>query len=71
MRNYVVIVRDFCSWQHQPSDEYLFVMDRIYVSPVVSIDLENGIDKALDTFDEKYRKYFSHFLHLNYELVEV
>ena len=71
MKNYIIIVRDFCTWQYQPSDAYLCAMDRIYISPVVAINIENGLDKEFDAFEEKYRKYFSHFLYPNYEAVEV
>ena len=71
MHNYIVIVRDFDAQLCCPSDKYLCLMDRFFRSPVVSLDWENNRDKAIDDFDEKYRKYFSHFLHLNYELIRV
>lgn len=71
MNDYIVIVRDFDARRYQPSDEYLYRLDRFYRSPVVSLDWENNRDKAIDAFDEKYRKYFSHFLYPNYELIRV
>jgi hypothetical protein len=71
MKNYVVVVRDFNPCYRRPSDEYLFRLDRYYISPVVALDWENNRNKSIDDFDRKFRKYFSHFLHFNYELVEV
>ena len=71
MKNYVVIVRDFDSRGTQPSDKYLYALDRYYISPVVALDWEGNRDKAMDEFDEKYGKYFSHFLNKNYELIAV
>ena len=69
MKKYRVIVRDFAPGQSQPSDLYLFALDMYYVSPVVELDIENDFVKAIDEFDKKYEKYYSHFLHRNYELI--
>lgn len=69
MRNYIVIVRSYTG--NQPSDAYLYALDRYYKSPVVKLDLESNWDKAVDVFDRKYRKHFSHFLYLHYTFVPV
>ena len=69
MKKYRVIVRDFAPSQSQPSDLYLFALDMYYESPVVELDIENDFVKALDEFDKKHEKYYSHFLHRNYELI--
>ena len=69
MRNYIVIVRDYSPSSCRPSDEYLYALDMYYVSPVIALDWESNRDKALDKFDEKFGKYFAHFLHRNYELI--
>ena len=71
MNNYVVIVRDFNPSRVQPSDNYLSRLGWRYISPVVALDWEGNRDKAMDEFDEKYGKYFSHFLNKNYELIAV
>ena len=71
MKNYIVIVRDFDPNLGQPTDEYLRRLNRYYASPIVALDWETNRDKAIDEFDAKFRKHFSHFIHLNYQLVEV
>ena len=69
MKKYRVIVRDFAPWQSQPSDLYLFALNMYYASPIVELDVDTDFDKAMGEFDEKYEKYYSHFLHRNYELI--
>lgn len=70
-RTYVVIVRDYDYRQCKPSDEYLKALDMYYCSPKVEMDLDLDLDKAFNSFDEKFREHFSHFLHCNYELIPV
>ena len=69
MKKYRVVVRDFSPCHNQPSDLYLLALDMYYVSPIVELDIENDFDKAISEFDEKYEKYYSNFLHRNYELI--
>ena len=69
MKKYIVVVRDFSPYHDQPSDLYLFALDMYYASPIVELDIEDNFDKALDEFDKKYEKYYSHFLYQNYELI--
>ena len=70
-KKYIVVVRDFSPYRSQPSDEYLFALDMYYASPIVELDIESDFDKAIEEFDEKYGKYYSHFLNRNYEFVPV
>ena len=44
-------------------------MDRLYQSPMIELDFEKNMDQAVDVFDEMFRKYFSHFLNINYEFI--
>lgn len=71
MQTYRVIVRDYNYNRSQPSDEYLFALDRYYVSPVVKLNMESDWDQALIDFDKEYGKYYSHFLYPNYELIPI
>ena len=71
MKNYIVIVRNFMPYLGQPSDERLMRLAWYYQSPVVSLDWEGNRNKALDEFDEKFGKYFSDFLYVHYQLIEV
>ena len=67
MKKYICIVRDY--GYNQPSDNYLMAMDRLYQSPIIELDFKKNMDKAVDVFDEMFRKYFSHFLNINYEFI--
>ena len=71
MQKYIVVVRDYNPSRKQPSDMYLFALDMYYVSPAVELDIENDFVAALDAFDEEHGKYYSHFLHRNFELIPV
>lgn len=69
MRKYIVVVRDFNPHCRQPYDTYLIALDMYYASPIVELDIEDDYDAALDEFVEKYEKHFSHFRHINLELI--
>ena len=71
MKKYRVIVRDFAPWQSPPSDLYLFALNMYYASPIVELDVDTDFDKAIEDFDKKYEKYYSHFIHRNYEFIPV
>lgn len=69
MQSYRVIVRDYNYNRSQPSDEYLFALDRYYVSPVVKLGMEADWDQALTNFDKEYGENYSHFRYPNFELI--
>lgn len=67
MKKYICIVRDYnyiC-----PSDNYLKALDMYFISPIIELNFEKSLDKAVDTFDEQFKKYFSHFLNPHYEFI--
>ena len=69
MKTYVIIVRDLSFWKQ--SDDYLYALDLIYVSPIIIMNFEKEPDRAMDNFDNTYGKYFKHFLSPHYQLIPV
>lgn len=69
MKKCIIVVRNYK--YTQPSDEYLKALDWIYVSPPFNYDPNANVFDVLDEFDEKHRKFYSDFLHPNFEIVEV
>lgn len=69
MKKYIVVVRAY--EKNYVSDEKLYALDLMYVSPIVEMDYERDRCKALDEFDEKYEENFFRFLNKYYELIPV
>ena len=63
----IIIVRD--TFADHKSDYDLRCLEAIYESPHVELNFEANRDKAMDEFEEKYRKYYSNFFAPKFEIV--